>query len=330
MTSGIARTIEFDHPGGPEVLQWRTRPLTAPGAGEVLIEQDAIGVNYIDIQHRSGRYPLAAYPSSLGIEASGHVLAVGEGVQDFSVGDRVAYIHLPIGAYTTHRILPAGRVVPVPEGVPLDWAGVTLNRALTAQYLVNDSFAVAAQHVVLVHAAAGGVGQLLAQWASHKGARVIGTVGSADKRELALAAGCHEVLINTSPDWVSSCRELTGGEGVHAVYDGIGGAMFEQSLLALRPNGVLASYGTPAGPIPPFDIFRLNQLGSLHVTSPSIFTFNKTTAALRERSADVFAQALAGVLRTDAPRLYAFDQAREAHADLAARRTTGSIGLSTR
>lgn len=326
--SGTARTIEFDQPGGPEVLQWRTRPLAAPQAGEVLIEQSAIGVNYIDIQHRSGRYPIASFPSSLGIEASGHVLAVGDGVSDFRVGDRVAYIHLPIGAYTTHRILPAARVVPVPEGVPLGWAGVTLNRALTAQYLVNDSFQVGPAHVVLVHAAAGGVGQLLAQWATHKGARVIGTVGSAEKIALARAAGCHEVLISSDPGWVAACRALTAGEGVHAVFDGIGGAMFEQSLLALRPNGVLASYGTPAGPIPPFDIFRLNQLGSLHITSPSIFTFNKTTEALRARSADVFAQALAGVLRTDTPRLYGFDQAREAHADLAARRTTGSIGLS--
>lgn len=328
--TGSAQTIEFDRPGGPEVLQWRTRPLAALAAGEVLIEQSAIGVNFIDIQHRSGRYPIATFPSSLGIEASGHVMAVGEDVNDFAVGDRVAYIHLPIGAYTTHRILPAGRVVPVPDGVPLDWAGVTLNRALTAQYLVNDSFAVVPGHVVLVHAAAGGVGQLLAQWCSHKGARVIGTVGSADKVPLAQAAGCREVLINTDASWVGACRELTGGDGVHVVYDGIGGGMFEQSLLALRPNGVLASYGTPAGPIPPFDIFRLNQLGSLHITSPSIFTFNKTTKALRERSADVFAQAMAGVLRTDAPRLYAFGQAREAHSDLAARRTTGSIGLSAR
>jgi len=328
--SGTARTIEFDHPGGPEVLQWRTRPLAMPQAGEVLIEQVAIGVNFIDIQHRSGRYPIASFPSSLGIEAAGHVMAVGAGVSDFQVGDRVAYIHLPIGAYTTHRILPAARVVPVPQGVPLEWAGVTLNRALTAQYLVNDSFPVGPLHTVLIHAAAGGVGQLLAQWAAHKGARVIGTVGSADKIALARAAGCHDVLINADPGWVAACRDLTAGEGVHAVYDGIGGAMFEQSLLALRPNGVLASYGTPAGPIPPFDIFRLNQLGSLHITSPSIFTFNKTTEALRARSADVFANALSGVLRTDAPKLYGFEQAREAHADLAARRTTGSIGLSPR
>ncbi len=326
--TGSAQTIEFDQPGGPEVLQWRTRPLAAPAAGEVLIEQSAIGVNYIDIQHRSGRYPIASFPSSLGIEAAGRIIAIGDGVTDFRVGDRVAYIHLPIGAYTTHRILPAGRVVPVPDGVPLDWVGVTLNRALTAQYLVHDSFAVGPAHVVLVHAAAGGVGQLLAQWCSHKGARVIGTVGSAEKIPAAKAAGCHEVLISTDPNWVGACRELTAGEGVHVVYDGIGGAMFEQSLLALRPNGVLASYGTPAGPIPPFDIFRLNQLGSLHITSPSIFTFNKTTQALRERSADVFSQALAGVLRTDAPHLYGFGQAREAHIDLAARRTTGSIGLS--
>lgn len=325
-----ARTIEFHQPGGPEVLQWHSRPLPRPGAGEVLVEQCAIGVNFIDIQHRSGRYPVAALPSGLGIEASGHVLAVGEGVDDFRVGDRVAYIHLPIGAYTTHRVLPAGRLVQVPEGVSLDWVGVTLNRALTAQYLVNDSFPVSGSHVILVHAAAGGVGQLLSQWASSRGARVIGTVGSEDKRAAALASGCDSVLINTDPGWVQACRELTGGEGVHAVYDGIGGAMFEQSLLALRPNGLLASYGTPAGPIPPFDIFRLNQLGSLHVTSPSIFTFNKTTRALRERSADVFAQVLAGVLRADAPRMYPFEAAREAHADLAARRTTGSIGLTTR
>lgn len=326
--TGSAQTIEFDHPGGPDVLQWRSRPLASPAAGEVLIEQSAIGVNFIDIQHRSGRYPIATFPSSLGIEASGHVMAVGDGVTEFAVGDRVAYIHLPIGAYTTHRILSAGRVVPVPEGVPLSWAGVTLNRALTAQYLVNDSFAVGPGHVVLVHAAAGGVGQLLAQWCSYKGAKVIGTVGSTDKVALARAAGCHDVLINSDADWVGACREITTGEGVHVVYDGIGGAMFEQSLLALRPNGVLASYGTPAGPIPPFDIFRLNQLGSLHITSPSIFTFNKTTKALRERSADVFTQAMAGVLRTDVPQLYGFGQAREAHSDLAARRTMGSIGLS--
>lgn len=327
MTLSHTTALRIHGHGDPQALALETITLPPVGDHDALVEQHIIGVNYIDVQHRSGRYPIAEFPAILGVEAAGVVQAVGAQVQGLSVGDQVAYIHIPIGAYAHERVLPAERLIKVPTGFDLPLIGTTINRALTAQYLVKDSFVVRPGCTVLVHAAMGGVGQLLVQWARALGARVLGTVGSQDKVEPARALGCDAVVLSTEADMVAQVRALTQGEGVHAVYDGIGGPMFDQSLHCLRPCGTLVSFGTPAGPIPPLDVFRLNQMGSLYVTSPSIFTFIKTREALQRRSDEVFAALADGTLKVAPPTLYPFEQAAQAHIDLQARRTTGSLGL---
>ena len=320
--------IQIVRHGGPEVLEIASRELAPPLAGEVLVSHRSIGVNYIDIQHRSGRYPIKDFPCVPGVEAAGYVEAVGPDVTDLKVGDAVAYIHLPIGAYARHRVLPADRMIPIPADMDLVMIGVTINRALTAQYLVKDSHPIRAGETVLVHAATGGVGQIVVQWAKHLGAKVIGTVGSEDKKAAALALGCDTVLLNESPQLAEEVRQATAdGLGVHAVYDGIGAATFERSLLSLRPCGKLVSFGTPSGAVPPFDLFRLNQLGSLSVTSPSIFTFIKSRDALLQRAAEVIDLIRSGVIRTPPPTLYAFREAQQAQIDLQGRKTKGSVGL---
>jgi NADPH2:quinone reductase len=319
-------SVLFHQPGGTEVLQYQSQPCPDPQEGEVVLEHAGIGVNYIDIQQRSGRYRVAPLPAGLGVEASGRVLDVGPGVRDFKPGDRVAYLHAP-GAYTQYRVVPVARLVSVPEALSLPMVGVNLTRGLTAQYLVHDSYAVHPGCTVLVHSAAGGVGQILTQWAVHLGARVIGTVGAAHKMAAARQVGCHAVVLSTDSDMVAQVRALTGGLGVNAVYDGIGGDMFERSLQCLAPSGTMVTYGTPAGAIPPFDVFRLNQMGSLHLTSPSIFTYNKSTEQLRLRSADFFSQLLSGAVRLPEPDYFSFDQAAQAQDALASRQTLGAVGL---
>ena len=323
--------IQIMQHGGPEVLEIGERHLTAPGPHEVLLKQHAIGVNYIYIQHRSGRYPIKDFPSVPGVEAAGYVAALGTGVTDLKEGDAVAYIYLPIGSYARHRILPADSMIPIGKDLDLAMIGATINRALTAQYLVRDSHPVRAGEDILVHAATGGVGQIVVQWAKHLGARVIGSVGSIEKRQAALDLGCDQVVINSDDHLVDAVRQASqDGQGVHAVFDGIGGDMLEQSLLCLRPCGKLVSFGTPAGAIPPFDLFRLNQLGSLSVTSPSIFTFIKDRDALLQRSNEVLNLIRDGVLRIPAPAMYDFENARQAHIDLQGRKTQGSVGLIVR
>lgn len=322
-----AKVIQFSVPGGPETLEFVTKPLQPLESDQVLLRQVAVGVNYIDIQHRSGRYPVASLPSGLGIEASAIVEALGPGVTDFKVGDRVAYIHLPIGAYADYRVMSTSRLVKVPDALSLDMIGVSLNRGLTAEYLVHDSYPVQAGETVVIHAAAGGVGQILVQWVKNKGGIVIGTVGSQDKIKIARDLGCDHVLDTTNSGWSEKAREITGGHGVAAVFDGIGGPVFEQSLLCIAPNGTLVSFGTPAGPIPPFDIFRLNQLGSLHLTSPSIFTFNKATSELRRRSSLFFEALSTGLISLQSPTLYPFSDVKRAHEDLSSRKTIGPVGL---
>lgn len=322
------QVIQIMQHGGPEVLAIADRELPQPGPQEVLLRQCSIGVNYIDIQHRTGRYPLQDFPVVLGVEAAGYVEAVGAGVSHLKAGDAVAYVHLPIGAYARHRIMPADRLVPVHVPLDLVMVGVTINRALTAQYLVKDSHPVQAGEEILVHAATGGVGQIVVQWAKHLGARVIGTVGSEEKKQAAFALGCDEVLLNTQAGWHEQARQASAdGQGVHAVYDGIGAATFDESLLALRPCGKLVSFGTPSGPVPPFDLFRLNRLGSLSVTSPSIFTFIKQREALLARSREVLELIYKGVLRIPKPTMYDFADVRQAHIDLQSRKTQGSVGL---
>lgn len=324
-----ARIVQMRSPGAPDVLELVTRELPAPGAGEALVRQTCAGVNYIDIQHRSGRYPQPAYPAGVGVEACGVVEAIGPGVTEVAIGDRVAYVAIPPHGYASARLITAERLVPVPAGVDDVTAGANLLRGFTAQYLVKSTYPVKAGDVVLMHAAAGGVGMILCQWAKHLGATVIGTVGSDAKIDAARRNGCDHVIVYTREDFAKRVRELTGGVGASVVYDGVGAATFEGSLASLRPRGMLCTYGTPSGPIPPFDVFALNRLGSLYLTSPSNFTYTRDRGEMLERAADFFDAIARGILRVETPHRYALAEAAQAHADLAARNTTGGIALLT-
>ena len=322
-----AHVVLIRAPGEPEVLELHERELGAPAPGEALVRQTCAGVNYIDIQHRSGRYPQPAYPAGVGVEAAGVVEAIGAGVTEVVPGDRVAYVTIPPGAYASARLISAERLVPVPAAIDDVTAGANLLRGFTAQYLVKSTYAVKAGDVVLLHAAAGGVGVILGQWARHLGATVIGTVGSDAKVEIARRNGCEHVIVYTREDFAKRVRELTDGVGAHVVYDGVGATTFEGSLASLRPRGTLCTYGTPSGPIPPFDVFQLNRLGSLYLTSPSNFTYTRDRGEMLERARDFFDAIARGIIRIETPHRYPLAEAARAHADLQARRTAGGVAL---
>jgi NADPH2:quinone reductase len=319
--------IMIDRVGGPEVLRSERVALLPPGPGEVLLKHAAVGLNFIDTHHRNGRYPLPSYPSPLGMEAAGTVLALGPGVTEVQLGDRVAYSYMKVGAYTDYRVVPADRLVPVPDAMSLEVAAAALNKGLTAHYLSHATYVVKPGDIILVHAAAGGVGSILAQWASHIGATVIGSVGSTAKMDFARAQGCHHVVRTDDPDWVDAVRTAAGGRGVAVVYDAIGPATFDGSLRCLAPKGLLASYGTASGPLPPLDLFRLNALGSLYVTSPAFVVYTTDRAELLERGKAVFDGIVDGVLRVPVGQRYKLADAAKAHEDLQGRRTVGASVL---
>lgn len=327
MAAGMAarsRVVLIDRPGGPEVLRLEEREVGEPGAGEVLLRHTAIGVNFIDIQHRTGRYPLPAYPAPLGIEATGVILQAGPGVEVFGPGQRVAYSFPPVGSYADLRLVKAEHLVAVPDGVANDIVAAGFNKGITAHYLLHTTYPVQQGETIVVHAAAGGVGSLLCQWASAKGATVIGVVGSEEKVAAATANGCRQVVVHPQEDLPARVRALTGGEGVPVVYDSVGRDTFEASLLCLRPRGTLVSFGTASGPIPPFDLFRLNTLGSLYVTSPAYVTHTVARPELLQRANDFFTALAAGKLHIKLGRIYDLADAALAHQDLQARRTTGA------
>jgi len=324
MAARMSRRVVIERPGGPEVLRVEEVEVGAPGAGEVLLRHTAIGVNFIDIQHRTGRYPLPAYPAPLGIEGAGVVLEVGPGVDTVRPGDRVVYSFPPVGSYADLRCMEAGHLVPIPDGIGDDLAAAVFNKGLTAHYLLHTTYPVQSGETIVVHAAAGGVGSLLCQWASVRGARVIGVVGSAEKRRIALENGCREVVIHPQEDLAARVRALTGGVGVPVVYDSVGRDSFEASLQCLKPRGTLVSFGTASGPIPPFDLFRLNTLGSLYVTSPAYVTHTQERHELLGRARDLFTALANGTLRLSLGRAYDLAEAAEAHRDLQGRRTTGA------
>ena len=319
--------VMMREPGSRDVLELVERPISALGTGQALVGHKAIGVNYVDIQHRSGRYPLPSYPHGIGMEAAGIVLDVAPDISDIRVGDRVAYAAPPPGAYCGMRVVPADRLVPLPNGISFEVAAAILLKGLTAHYLVRGSHHVRPGDVVLVHAAAGGVGTLLTRWALSLGASVIGTVGGIAKIEAAKANGCAHVIDYKASDFAAEVRRLTKGRGVDVVYDSVGATTFEGSLRSLAPKGLLVSYGTPSGPIPPFDIFRLNQLGSLFVTSPSIFTYVKERSELLMRAAALFEAIDRGVLAIDITHRLPLSAAAEAHRLLESRATTGALVL---
>ncbi len=316
--------VVITEPGPPEVLRYERVALAPPGVGDVLLRQTAIGLNYIDIQHRTGRYPLPDYPSPIGLEAAGVVEEVGPGVAGLAPGQRVAYGSGPIGAYAEARLIPADRLVALPPGIDDATAAAIMIKGLTAQYLLFTTYPVRRGDTILVHAAAGGVGLLLCQWASHLGARVIGTVGSVEKAEIARANGCDLAILYRDEDVVAAVRHATGGKGVPVVYDAVGKDTFEISLRCLAPRGLLVSYGTPSGAVPPLDLFRLNTLGSLYVTSPAFATHTSERGELLSRAAALFAAVESGVLKVEIRAAYPLAEARRAHADLQNRRTIGA------
>jgi NADPH2:quinone reductase len=322
----LMRAIRVHTTGGPEVLSYETdAPAPQPAPGEVLIRVGAAGVNFIDIYHRSGRYNLPL-PFSPGQEAAGRVAALGEGVTDFKVGDRAACF-VGSGAYAEFVRAPAVRTVPVPEGLDDRSAAAAIVQGLTAHYLTRDSFPIQPGQTVLVHAAAGGLGLLLTQMAVQRGARVIGTVSTPAKAELARGAGARDVILYAQTDFEAEVKRLTDGRGVDCVYDSVGKTTFDQSLNCLRPLGSLVLCGGSSGPVPPFDPLTLMTKGSLFLTRPTLGHYVPTAEALRRRAADVYGWILNGQLKLRLEHSYPLAQAAQAHRDLESRATTGKLAL---
>jgi len=321
--------IRVKKQGGPEVMVLEEVPLPPPGPGEATLKQTAIGLNFIDVYQRSGHYPLQC-PSGLGQEAAGVVTAVGSGVSTVRIGERVAYASVPVGAYAEARNYPADRLVPIPQGVSDEVAAAALLKGLTAWYLVRRTFHVERGQTVLVHAAAGGVGLILCQWLRHLGATVIGTVGTESKGRLAQEAGCTHPLVldeenrRTLPARV---KELTGGAKVPVVYDSIGRDTFDLSLECLAPRGLMVLFGAASGPVPPFELQRLAAGGSLYITRPSIGTYIGKREDLLTGARELFGLIGGGEIKIHVNQRYPLREAARAHADLEARRTTGSTVL---
>lgn len=318
--------IRIHQTGGPEVLTWESVDLPAPAAGEATVRHAAVGLNFIDTYHRTGLYPLPL-PSGIGLEGAGVVEAIGPGVTEVQVGDRVAYAGGPLGAYAEARNIPAHRLLKLPVAISFDTAAAMMLQGLTAAYLLRKTYRVQPGDAVLIHAAAGGVGLIACQWAKALGATVIGTVGSAAKGELAKAHGCDHVINYSSENFVARVREITGGEGVPVVYDGVGKDTFMGSLDSLRPLGMLVTYGNASGPVPPLDLLLLSQKGSLFVTRPTIMSYTAKRPDLEALGAELFDVVASGKVKIEVHQRYALKDAAQAHCDLEARKTTGSTIL---
>jgi NADPH2:quinone reductase len=320
------RAIQISTTGGPEVLTPTELPDPEPGPGELLVDVAAAGVNFIDIYQRNGTYPMPL-PYVPGLEGAGRVLALGAGVTEFAAGDRVAWSEA-LGSYAERVTVAAEKAVPVPDHVPDDVAAAVLLQGMTAHFLVHDAHPVRPGEDVLVHAAAGGVGLLLTQFAAARGARVIATVSTAEKEELARGAGAAEVIRYTEvDDLAAEVRALTGGTGVVAAYDSVGRTTFDASMASLRRRGMLVLFGASSGPVPPVDPQRLNHAGSLFLTRPKLFDYISTREELAERAGAVLAAVADGTLDVRIGHRYSLAEAAAAHEDLQARRTTGKLLL---
>ena len=320
------KAIRFEITGGPEVLHLEDIELPAPRQGEVRVRHTAIGVNFIDTYHRCGLYPVKL-PSGLGLEAAGTVEALGDGVTNLKIGDRVAYCSGPIGAYAEANNILAGRAVKIPSGISDETAAAALLKGLTAHYLLKLTYAVQPGQTILVHSAAGGVGLIACQWAKHLGATVIGTVGSDDKAAFARANGCAHVLNLTNEDWSKQTRELTGGTGVPVVYDSIGKDTFSGSLDCLAVRGMMVSFGNSSGAVPAFEPGLLSAKGSLYLTRPSLMNYTRTVKELQDGADDLFAVIGSGAVKITINQRFPLAEAREAHEALHSRATTGTTIL---
>jgi NADPH2:quinone reductase len=323
----MTRAIRIHTTGGPDVMRWEEVTVGAPGPGQVRLRQTAIGLNYIDTYHRTGLYPLPALPAVLGMEAAAVIEELGEGVDGLAKGQRVAYASPPPGAYAEARLMPADRLVPLPDGIDDRQAAAMMLQGMTAQYLLRRTYRVQPGDPILVHAAAGGVGSILCQWGRYLGATIIGTVGSDEKARVARDNGCDHVIVYSREDFVPLVRNATGGEGVAVVYDGVGKATFEGSLNCLRPLGMMVSYGNASGPVPPFEPAILSQKGSLFFTRPTLMHYTANSEDLRQSARELFEVVLGGHVRIAINQTYPLKDAAQAHRDLEARKTTGSTLL---
>ncbi len=321
----MSHAIRIHKTGGPEVLQWETVEVAAPGPGEIRLKQTAVGLNFIDVYHRTGAYPMTL-PFIPGMDAAGVVESVGVGVLHIKPGDRVAY-PMTLGAYAEVRLIAADRVVKLPDAIDDRTAAAMMLRGMTARYLLRDIYKVGPGDTILIHAAAGGVGLMVCQWAAALGATVIGTVSTDEKAALAKANGCHHPIIYTREDFVARVTEITGGKKLPVVYDSVGKDTYLRSLDCLRPRGILVLFGASSGQIPPMDLSLLAQKGSLLVTRPTLGTFIATRAQLEENAADLFAAVTSGKVKAHVNQSYPLKGVAQAHRDLEARRTTGSTVL---
>ena len=318
--------IRFHQTGGPEVLRWEEVPVGDPAADEVRLRHEAVGLNYIDTYQRSGLYPLPL-PSGLGQEGAGVVEAVGKDVRDFRPGDRVAYAGGPVGSYSQQRCLPAARLLKLPESIDFRTGAAMMLQGLTTAYLLRRTYAVQPGDAVLIHAAAGGVGLIACQWARALGATVIGTVSTEAKAELARQHGCEHVILYSHEDVAARVRDITGGEGVAVVYDGVGKDTFAASLDSLRMRGMMVSFGNASGAVPPFNPLLLTQKGSLFLTRPMLAHYTANRDELLALGQELFAVVESGKVRININQTYALADAADAHRALEARQTTGSTVL---
>lgn len=322
----MSKAIRFDEVGGPDVLQYVDVDVPPPSAGQAQVRHTAVGLNFIDTYHRTGLYPLPL-PSGIGLEAAGVVEAVGEGVDNLQVGDRIAYGAGPLGAYSERANVPANRVGKLPDSVSDDVAAAIMLKGMTARYLLRATYEVKPGDTILFHAAAGGVGLIACQWASALGATVIGTVGSPEKGELAKANGCDHVINYSNEDVAERVREITDGKGVPVVYDGVGQSTIMSSLDSLSPRGLLASFGNASGPVKDFDLGLLSAKGSLYITRPTLMTYVAADRDLADTMTDLFDMVGSGKLNISINQRYPLSEAVQAHRDLEARKTTGSTIL---
>ncbi len=323
----MTKAVRIHNPGGPEALVYEDVEVGTPGPGEVLLEQGACGLNYIDVYHRSGLYPLPALPAVIGMEGAGKVLAVGEGVEALKPGDRVAYADVPPGAYAAQRLMPWHRLVKLPDSIDDQQAAAMMLQGMTVEYLIRRTYQVQPGDTVLFHAAAGGVGLIACQWLNHLGVTVIGTVGSEEKAALAKANGCHHTINYREEDFTARVKEITEGAGVPVVYDSIGKDTFEGSLDCLRPRGLMVTFGNASGPVEAFNPGILGQKGSLYLTRPSLMVYNAKREDLEASAAALFDVVTAGKVKIAVNQTYPLSETAQAHRDLEARKTTGSTVL---
>lgn len=323
----MAHAIRIHQVGGPEVMKMEEVELRQPGEAEVRLRNNAIGLNYIDVYFRTGAYPVPDLPFTPGMEGAGVITEVGAGVMDLDEGDRVAYASMPLGAYSDERLMPADRLVRLPDEIDDQTGAAMMLKGMTAQYLLRRAYPVKRGETILLHAAAGGVGLIACQWARHLGATVIGTVSSEKKAQLAADHGCDFPVVYTKEDFVEQVKQITDGRGVDVVYDSVGKETFMKSMDCVRPMGMLVSFGQSSGVVPPVDIGLLSAKGSLFLTRPTLMTYTQKREDLVASASELFAVVSAGHVRIEVEQTYSLERAADAHRDLESRRTMGSTVL---